>query len=215
MKRLLLSITLVVANATALPAFCQGGGPSYTQDQVQLNQQLTSPQQPLQIIQQHQGVSNSSLKGLIDEMKGMVKDMVKVDTSTGDPKVRVKAPFVNVGVENGQPDVHVNAPFVHVTKSGGSPVSVKAPFTNIGDAGSSTTSRSSANPGNVRVKAPFVNVDTSAGVNVNAPFTNVNTNPPGSGTQAPPSNVDSDGATADPYQHMLPPPNKGTSDATP
>ena len=195
MKRLLLSLTIVAAaNGTASPALGQGSQ-SLTPDQVQLNQQLSSPQDPLRIIQQHQGVSNSSLKGLIDEMKGMVKDMVKVDTSTGDPKVHVKAPFVNVGVENGQPDVKVNAPFVHVTKSGGSPVSVKAPFTKIGDDGST-----SANPGNVRIKAPFVNVDSngSPNVNVKAPFANVNTGPSGTQVQAPFTNVDSDGATAYP-----------------
>lgn len=204
MKRLLLSIAILAVNAVPLPAFCQGGQ-SLSPDQIQLNQQISTPRDPLQIMQQHQGVSNSSLKGLIDEMKGMVKDMVKVDTSTGDPRVRVKAPFVNVGVENGQPDVNVNAPFVHVTKSGGSPVSVKAPFTKIGDPNSA-----SGNPGSVRINAPFVNVDNtgSPNVNVNAPFANVNTSPGGTQVQAPFTNVDSDGATAYP---QTPPQNNNSS----
>jgi len=216
MKRLFLSATIIAANAVAMPAYSQGNQ-SITPDQIQLNQQLTTPQQPLQILQQHQGVSNSSLKGLIDDMKGMVRDMVKVDTTTGDPKVHVKAPFVNVDLEHGQPNVNVNAPFVHVTKSGGNPVSVNAPFTKIGDRDSASQGNSGApaDRGNVHIKAPFVNVDNSAGTNVNvhAPFANINSTPGGTQVQAPFTNV---GGSGTPGQ--APPnfdPNSGASNPAP
>jgi hypothetical protein len=207
MPRLILSAAIIALNVFALPAYCQPNGvtrgPSSagnpTPEQVQLNQQLVAPQEPLQIIQQHQGVSNSQFGKLLDDMKGLVKDIVKVDTSSGDPRVRVKAPFVNVDVENGQPDVRVNAPFVHVTKSGGKAVSVDAPFTKIGDqdVASQANSGSRHRKDNVRIKAPFVDVDTAGGaasnVNVHAPFAKVNSSP-GGGTQvqAPFTNIGGD-----------------------
>ncbi len=203
MPRLTLSATILALSAVAIPALCQAedgtvgpyspGQPApkeLTQQQQQLNQQL-APHEPLQIMQRHQGVSNSQFGKLLEDMRGLVKDMVQVDTSQGDPKVRVKAPFVNVDVENGHPNVNVNAPFVNVTKSGGNGVNVRAPFANIG----SPNSTSQGHLDNIQIKAPFVNVDSngSAGSNVNvqAPFANIQSSP-GQGThvQAPFTNVE-------------------------
>lgn len=193
MKRHFLSVTILATATCAMPAYCQGSNNQQTPEQVQLNQHLSSPQDPLKIIQQHEGVSNSSLTRLINDMKGMVKDMVQIDKTHGDPKVHVKAPFVDVDVEDGQPNVNVHAPFVDVTKHGGSPASVKAPFTKLGDYVCDPQSTYPAtNPRKMRVKAPFVNVGQDD-VNVHAPFTNVESKP-GHGTQikAPFTNLDTD-----------------------
>lgn len=203
MKRLLLSATMIAANAIALPGYCQAqgsSGQSYTSPQAQLNQQLNTKQEPLQVIQQHQGVSNSTLKGLLDEMKGLVKDMVKVDTTTGDPKVHVKAPFVNVDVDHGQPNVNVHAPFVNVTKSDGSPVSVEAPFTKVGAPHSSAGNLNQQSPaqkydsfpntsGNFSKSSVGVDAHAGGGANVHAPFVNINSNQNGTQVQAPFTNI--------------------------
>ena len=208
MPRLTLSATILALSAVAIPVCCQAEdlngtvGPyspgqyapkeltqQQQQQQQQLNQQL-APHEPLQIMQRHQGVSNSQFGKLLEDMRGLVKDMVQVDTTQGDPKVRVKAPFVNVDVENGHPNVNVNAPFVNVTKSGGKGVNVRAPFANIG----SPNSTSQGHLDNVQIKAPFVNVDSTgtagSNVNVHAPFANIQSTP-GQGThvQAPFTNI--------------------------
>lgn len=57
---------------------------------------------------------------------------INVDTTSGSPNVRVKAPFVNVDVKGGQSNVKVNAPFVNVNTAGpGSGVNVDAPFVHV------------------------------------------------------------------------------------
>jgi hypothetical protein len=208
MPRLTLSATILALSAVAIPVCCQAedlnGTAPYTpttQQQQQLNQQL-APHEPLQIMQRHQGVSNSQFGKLLENMRGLVKDMVQVDTTQGDPKVRVKAPFVNVDVENGHPNVNVNAPFVNVTKSGGNGVNVRAPFANI------SSPNSQGHLDNVQIKAPFVNVDSNgtagSNVNVHAPFANIQSNP-GQGThvQAPFTNIGDQNPPQDPT--TLPP----------
>ncbi len=114
-----------------------------------------------------QSSTNSSLGRLLNDVKGMVKDFVQVNvTPDGTQAVHVKAPFVDVGVNQGQGGVQVKAPFVNVNKPSNAPISVQAPFTNIQTPGIYTPS--------VDVKAPFTNIH-SGDVRVNAPFTDVQT----------------------------------------
>lgn len=140
-----------------------------TPQQTQLNQQL-APQQPVQIIQQP--AASSSIGRLIEDIKGLARDVVKVDVpKSGNPAVHIKAPFVNVDVDHGKANVKVKAPFVNVSKDGDAPVSVQAPFTNVG-----------TSPGAVNVQAPFTNVDSNGSVHIKAPFTSVDKS--GAGNQA-------------------------------
>lgn len=71
----------------------------------------------------------SSINGLLNDIRGMVQNMVQVEP--GQENVKVRVPFVNVDVNHGQPNVRVNAPFVKVNKTNGGPVSVDAPFVNV------------------------------------------------------------------------------------
>ena len=100
--------------------------------QSQSGQQLQIQQPGMQPGVQ-QAPPQSGLGKIIGDVKSYVKDMVHVDLrdASGNPNVKVKAPFVNVDVNNGQTNVKVNAPFVHVTKSGDIPVSVDAPFVHV------------------------------------------------------------------------------------
>lgn len=71
----------------------------------------------------------TGINGLLNDIRGMVQNMVQVEP--GQENVKVRVPFVNVDVNHGQPNVRVNAPFVKVNKTDGGPVSVDAPFVNI------------------------------------------------------------------------------------
>jgi hypothetical protein len=104
----------------------------------------------------------STLGDLLQDIKGLVKDFVQVDLKDeqGQPKVHVKAPFVDVDVQDGKP-IHVKAPLVNINKTPNGPTSVKAPLTNI-------------NTGDKTFKAPLTKVQqTSDGVNVDAPFVHI------------------------------------------
>ena len=108
-----------------------GGQPIPAQQQQSIQSQ--NGQIPNQQPGVQQAAPQSGLGKIIGDVKSYVKDMVHVDLkdASGNPNVKVKAPFVNVDVNNGQSNVKVNAPFVHVTKSGDIPVSVDAPFVHV------------------------------------------------------------------------------------
>lgn len=108
----------------------------------------------------------STLGGLLQDLKGLVKDFVQVDLkdAQGQPKVHVKAPFVDVDVQHGRP-IHVKAPLVDINKTPNGPTTVKAPLTNI-------------DTGNKSYKAPLTKVQqTPNGVQVDAPFVHVGGKP--------------------------------------
>lgn len=75
------------------------------------------------------GGIRSGVGNILNEVRGMVQNMVQVNP--GSENVRVRVPFVNVDVNHGQPNVKVNAPFVKVDKTPDAPVSVNAPFVNV------------------------------------------------------------------------------------
>ena len=117
----------------------------------------------------------STLGGLLQDLKGLVKDFVQVDLkdAQGQPKVHVKAPFVDVDVQDGKP-FHVKAPLVDINKTPNGPTSVKAPLTNI-------------NKGDKTFKAPLTKVQqTPNGVKVDVPFVHVGGTP--KATDPAPSN---------------------------
>lgn len=76
----------------------------------------------------------TSKAGMLLKLVESAIPKINVDTTSGDPTVKVKAPFVNVDVHGGKSNVRVNAPFVNVT-TGDSGVNVKAPFVNVGSGG--------------------------------------------------------------------------------
>ncbi|MBX9670933.1 MAG: hypothetical protein K2X93_25295 [Candidatus Obscuribacterales bacterium] len=132
-----------------------------------------------------QSSTNSSLGRLLNDVKGMVKDFVQVNvTPDGTQAVHVKAPFVDVGVNQGQGGVQVKAPFVNVNKPSNAPISVQAPLTNIQAPGINTPSVDVKAPftnihsGDVRVKAPFADMQTGSGsgvTHIHAPFADIQT----------------------------------------
>ncbi|MBX3154132.1 hypothetical protein KF728_28535 [Candidatus Obscuribacterales bacterium] len=75
------------------------------------------------------GGVRAGVGNILNEVRGMVQNMVQVNP--GSENVRVRVPFVNVDVNHGQPNVKVNAPFVKVDKAPDAPVSVNAPFVNV------------------------------------------------------------------------------------
>jgi hypothetical protein len=83
------------------------------------------------------GQARPGIGNLINDIRGMVHNMVQVEPGAENVKVRV--PFVNVDVNHGQPNVKVNAPFVKVNKTGDAPVSVNAPFVNLAPPAQPTT----------------------------------------------------------------------------
>ncbi len=137
--------------------------------------------------------NNSSLGRLLNDVKGLVKDIVQVNvTPNGSQAVHVKAPFVDVGVNQGQGGVQVTAPFVNVNKPVNAPISVQAPLTHIQAPGI-------GNAGSVNVKAPFADVHSGDAndIRITAPFTNVQA---GSGStqskvHAPFADVETGGST--------------------
>lgn len=144
---------------------------------------------------------NSSLGRLLDDVKGLVKDIVQVNvTPNGSQSVRVKAPFVDVGVDQGQGGVHVKAPFVNVDKPLNAPMSVKAPLTNIQAPGINAesvdvrapfTNIHAADDSSVRITAPFTDVKSGSGsgaMHIHAPFTNVEAGG-NAQIQTPPTNM--------------------------
>lgn len=73
----------------------------------------------------------NSKAGMLLKLVESALPKIDVDTTSGAPSVKVKAPFVNVDVKDGKSNVRVNAPFVNVN-TGDSGLNVKAPLVNVG-----------------------------------------------------------------------------------
>jgi len=117
----------------------QGPGGWSQQSWQQSGQQQSQGLVPQGAINQSWGEPRT-LSGMINDLRGMVKDMVNIDLSrSSSPNVKVRAPFVNVDVQDGHPNVNVNAPGVHVNKNDNEPVSVQAPFVNMSPPSQPTT----------------------------------------------------------------------------